>query len=242
MRITKYAQAVQLAFMPRLFPVNVYLVEEEDGLTLIDAGLPYSVKGILEAAARIGKPVVRIALTHAHGDHVGALDGLLKALPGVELAVSERDARLLAGDRSLDPQEPQVPIRGGVPKSLQAKPTRLLRGGDRIGSLEAVACPGHTPGHMAFLDVRSRLLIAGDAFQTQGGLAVAGTVKPLFPFPAFGTWHRQTALESARKLLELAPSCLAVGHGKLVREPQAAMAKAIGEAEASIRKGAARHV
>lgn len=242
MRTTRFGQTVQLSFMPRLFPVNVYLVEEQDGLTLIDAGLPYSATAILKAVEQIGKPIVRIALTHAHGDHVGALDNLVAALPEVELAVSERDARLLAGDRSLDPHEPASPIRGGGPKGIKSKPTRLLRQGDRIGSLETIACPGHTPGHCAFFDVRNRMLIAGDALQLRGGIAVSGTLKPLFPFPAFATWHRPTALESARQLLRLQPSCLAVGHGQLLPDPGEAMLRAIAEAEASLRKGGAGHV
>ncbi|GJM82733.1 hypothetical protein HMSSN139_52290 [Paenibacillus sp. HMSSN-139] len=85
--------------------------------------------------------------------------------------------------------------------------------GERIGSLLAVAAPGHTPGSFALLDTRSGALIAGDAFQTRAGIAVSGTVRPLFPFPALATWHKETALASARKLAGLKPSLLAVGHG-----------------------------
>jgi len=70
-------------FLPRAFPVNCYLVEEEDGLTLVDAALSRSAKGILREAGAIGKPIVRIVLTHAHSDHTGALDDLKQALPDV---------------------------------------------------------------------------------------------------------------------------------------------------------------
>ena len=52
-------------------------MEEEAGLTLIDAALPYSAKGILQAE-KIGKPITKIVLTHAHDDHIGALDALKK--------------------------------------------------------------------------------------------------------------------------------------------------------------------
>lgn len=107
----------RLSFLPRLFPVNVYLVEEEDGLTLIDAGMPFSYKGILKAAGSLGKPITRIILTHAHGDHVGALDRLHEALPDAEVCISSRDALLLKGDASLLPHEPQTPVRGSVPKA-----------------------------------------------------------------------------------------------------------------------------
>ncbi len=96
MKKTTVHQVTQLSFLPRLFPVNVYLVEEADGLTLIDAGMPFSLKGILNAADSLGKPITRILLTHAHGDHVGALDGLKEALPNAEVLISRRDQALLA--------------------------------------------------------------------------------------------------------------------------------------------------
>lgn len=47
-----------------------------------------------------------------------------------------------------------------------------------------VAAPGHTPDQIAFFDERDRTLIAGDAFQTQGGTAVSGVMRKRFPFPA----------------------------------------------------------
>lgn len=240
MKMIRYDHVVQLTFFPRLFPVNCFLVEEQDDLTLIDAALPFSAKAIVQAAERIGKPIRRIALTHAHDDHVGALDRLKEMLPEAEVAISARDARLLAGDIALDPGEPQTPIRGGVPKAVRTRPGRLLADGERIGSLRAVAAPGHTPGLLAFLDERSGALLAGDAFQTRGGVAVSGQRKALFPFPAWATWHAETALASARRLRELQPSLLAVGHGMPLQRPAAAMDRAIREAEAALERGSGR--
>lgn len=144
MKMTTVQQVTQVAFMPRLFPVNVYLVEEEDGLTLIDTGMPFSIKGIQQAAARLGKPIVRIVLTHAHGDHIGAFDLLKAALPQVTTYISRRDSRLLAGSKELEPGEPQEQVRGDIPApgKVTTKPDVLLEDGDRIGSLLAVASPG----------------------------------------------------------------------------------------------------
>ncbi len=232
MKMTQKGSLYQLSFMPRMFPVNCYFVEEEDGLTLIDAAMPYSGKAILQAASRIGKPIRRLVLTHAHGDHIGALGKLKEALPEAKVYISRRDARLLAGDRSLDPDEPAAPIRGGVPKpgKVRIRPDVLLEDGNRIGSLLAVAAPGHTPGSMAFYDVRSGALIAGDAMQTRGGIAVSGQLKPAFPFPAWATWSGVKALESARRLRNLKPALLAAGHGRMLENPLAAMDRAIGEA------------
>ncbi len=231
MKTTAFGDTLyQLTRLPRVFPVNAYLVREDDGFTLIDAALPGSAPTILKAAQELGAPIVRIALTHAHGDHVGALDDLRAALPEAAVLISARDARFLAGDMSLDPDEPPTKLRGQYVKRT-TRPTRALAPGDRVGSLEVVAAPGHTPGHVAFIDRRDGTLIAGDAFQTRGGIAVSGTLRPLFPFPALATWHKPTALESARRLLALRPSRLAVGHGAVLPEPVAAMERAIATAE-----------
>ncbi|MBD8070091.1 MBL fold metallo-hydrolase [Bacillus sp. PS06] len=231
MRVTRFETVYQLAFLPRFFPVNCYLVEEESELTLIDAGLPFSAKGILAAAREMEKPITNIVLTHAHEDHVGALDQLKMELPAADVYISTRDAKIMKGDRSLEEGEPITPIKGGVPKNLKTEPTILLNEGDRIGSIEAIYTPGHTPGSMAFLDTRNRAVIAGDAFQIQGGIAVAGKVQPFFPFPAFGTWNKEMALKSAIKIAGLKPSVLAVGHGRMLEQPQHLMEQAIKEAE-----------
>jgi len=209
--------------------VNAYLVREDDGLTLVDTMIPRSGKAILAAAQRLGAPIVRIALTHAHGDHIGSLDELADALPGVEVMISTRDARFLHKDMSLDPGEPQDKLRGSWP-GARTEPTRTFEPGDTVGSLEVVASPGHTPGHVAFLDRRDGTLLAGDAYSTLGGVATPAKANPLFPLVAAATWHRPTALQSARALRALDPQRLAPGHGKIVDAPGPAMDRAIAKA------------
>lgn len=234
MRIIHEETVYQLTFLPHLFPVNCYFVEEKDGLTLIDAALPYSWKEIMQAANNIGKKITKIILTHAHDDHVGSLDALKIAIPDATVYISKRDAKLMAGDRSLHKNEPNMPIRGGVPKKLKTRADILLQDGDRIGSLIAISAQGHTPGSMAFLDTRNNSLIVGDAFQTRGGIAVAGQLRPWFPFPAMATWNKQAALESARKLRGYFPSLLAAGHGQMLKQPVTAMDGAIARAEQNL--------
>ncbi|AIQ47496.1 hypothetical protein R70723_17595 [Paenibacillus sp. FSL R7-0273] len=237
MRTTHIGDLVQLTWLPNFFPVNCYLVVEETELTLIDAAMPFSVNGILSTAARLNKPITRIILTHAHGDHVGALDELKRRLPAAKVYISERDAALLRGDRSLRPDEPQTPIKGSVPNKLTTRPDVVLKDGNQVGSLQAISTPGHTPGSMSFMDSRSRAIIAGDAFQAFGRTAVAGTVVPFFPFPAMATWNKEQALASAIKLRELSPAVLAVGHGNLLTEPAGEMEQAIRKAQHSLGKG-----
>jgi glyoxylase-like metal-dependent hydrolase (beta-lactamase superfamily II) len=210
--------------------VNAYLVPEDDGITLVDTTIKGAGKRLLAAAEALGAPIVRIALTHAHADHVGSVDELAAALPGVEVLISERDAPLVTkADMSLRPGEPQDKLRGGYP-GIKTAPTATFAAGDRIGSLQVVAAPGHTPGHVAFLDTRDGTLLCGDAYTTVGG--VRTTAKPSFPFPlaALSTWSRATELESAKALRALDPQRLAPGHGKIVEAPGAAMDAAIAKA------------
>lgn len=201
--------------------INCYLVVEDDGLSIIDTGIAGTAGVLGEAVKQLRQPLKRILLTHADGDHVGGLDTLHGRFPDAAVLIGAREARRLRGDLSLDPDEPQVKLKGST--GIRTQPTALLRDGDRIGSLQAVASPGHTPGHMAFFDLRDGSLIAGDAWVTQGGLAVAGQMRWRFPPPHLFTWHKPTALASARKLAELKPSRLAVGHGPVLERPAEAM-------------------
>ena len=89
-----------------------------------------------------------------------------------------------------------------------------------------IATPGHTPGHVAFLDARDRTVYCGDVFSTLGGVATSAKLNPRFPLALF-TWHRPTELESARALRALEPARLAPGHGKVVESPLEAMDRAI---------------
>lgn len=233
MRITRHgSNLLQLTRWAAAFPMNCYLVKEDDGLTLVDSTMSSPSADVAAIAAELGLELRRIALTHAHGDHVGGVAGVLQQFPGLEVSIGEREERLLAGDRSLDAGESQTPVKGFFQK-IDWKVDRLLKPGDRVGSLEVLPAPGHTPGQIAFLDVRDRGLIAGDALQTRGGIAVAGVIKPLFPFPALATWSKPTALASAETLRDLKPSRLATGHGDVLEDPAAAMDGAITTARKS---------
>ena len=230
MKITRHgANLIQLTKYPLAFPMNCYLVREEDGLTLVDSTMSSVADDVAALVKQLGKELRRVALTHAHGDHVGGVSGVRQRFPSVEVSIGERDAPILAGDKTLLAAEPQTEVKGYFVK-VDWKPDRLLKPGDRVGSLEVVASPGHTPGHVAFLDVRDRSLIAGDAFQTRAGIAVSGDLRLLFPFPAMATWNKPSALASAVALRALGPSLLAVGHGEALSEPAAAMDRAIESA------------
>jgi glyoxylase-like metal-dependent hydrolase (beta-lactamase superfamily II) len=130
-----------------------------------------------------------------------------------------------------DPDEPaDARLRGSYPGAT-TRPTGYLVPGERVGSLEVVAAPGHTPGHVALLDTRDGTLIAGDAYSTLGGVATAARSPRRFPLVSMATWHAPTALQTARALRDLRPDRLAAGHGAIIERPVQLMDEAIRRAE-----------
>jgi glyoxylase-like metal-dependent hydrolase (beta-lactamase superfamily II) len=207
--------------------VNAFLVREEDGFTLVDTTISGGANELIAAARDAGGEIRRIALSHGHGDHVGSLDALKATLgDSVEVLMPQLDARIHAGEKVVDGKPP-----GSWPK-LQTTPDVPLTGGERIGSLEVLPTPGHTPGHVSFLDTRDRTIVVGDTFTSIGGLAVSNHFYPRFPLAAMATWDKAKDLESAKRLRELEPAMLVVGHGGPVRNPGPAMDKAIASAGA----------
>jgi hydroxyacylglutathione hydrolase len=134
---------------------------------------------ILEAIAKLEVRIERILLTHGHIDHAGGAATLKEALeqaaatgagggaaagPASPATVpiegpDERDRFLLEG---LEAQAGMFGI-GGVSNVL---PDRWLAEGDeiRIGEepFEVLHCPGHTPGHVVFVNREARFAIVGD--------------------------------------------------------------------------------
>jgi glyoxylase-like metal-dependent hydrolase (beta-lactamase superfamily II) len=222
--------------------VNCYLVSEGDGLTVVDTGLG-AARIIIEAARQLEQPIRRIALTHAHMDHAGSVNALRKRLDNQKLRflASEREVLLIqetnrgvkVKDLKLLEGEPREPVRGGFRK-LDSEPNGKLCEGDMVGSLKVINSPGHTPGHIAFLDQRDGTLYAGDALETFGGVRLPFDPPWYFVFIKIATWHYPTALASGRKLAALEAKRVAPGHGPTLETTAAAWKTALERGENAI--------
>lgn len=194
--------------------INTYLVLEKDGLTLIDTGMPSLAPRILKKVTQLGQPIKRIVLTHGHDDHSLGLDLIKEQFPQAQVMMHAAD-------------EPNL-----TRLNLKTRPDTHLRGGEQIGSLKVIATPGHSEGHLAYLDKRDGTLYAGDSFVNVPGLRVVTELHPLFPMPTLGTWNADEARASARQLTQLdGVQWLALGHGKPIPQPLDAMSQAVLRAE-----------
>jgi glyoxylase-like metal-dependent hydrolase (beta-lactamase superfamily II) len=199
--------------------VHAFLCERDGELTLVDTLYDTDGARILRQIERIGRQpsdLKHIVLTHAHRSHLGGL-AALKAVSGATVYAHEWEADIVGGERkaqpvSLIPGRPlraYFPLQFGLALGLGKHPPcpvdEHVAGGDRIGPLEVLDASGHSPGHLAFLWTENRTLIAGDAVATWPDL-MAG-------WPAFNLNERQHRA-SLRRLTDVEPEVLGVGHGK----------------------------
>jgi len=156
---------------------NSFLVTDEDGLTLVDAGwksAPEVIRQAVEGQGRRLTDVRRIIITHAHPDHVRGLAELV-ARTGAEVLVHHDDAAWLGAGRVAPDGR-----SGAIGRAIDHLPllhwrpvtaTRTISDGVRVGSLRVLHTPGHSPGHIALVHEPSRTLLVGDAIFNRSGLA-----------------------------------------------------------------------
>jgi glyoxylase-like metal-dependent hydrolase (beta-lactamase superfamily II) len=201
--------------------VNVYLIADADGLTLIDAGMARNGKAILDYIAGLGRSpgdLRRILVTHADPDHVGAL-AALKAAGGTRIACGPAEAEAIAAGHSSRKIKPGLllrPVFGLLSllfKTVPAPVDDLLADGQvlpLLGGLRVVATPGHTPGHVSFFAPAAGILFTGDSLISQGDR--------LYLSRPANTWDAALAQASARAQAALGATIVCPGHGPVVTD------------------------
>ncbi|WP_327281158.1 MULTISPECIES: MBL fold metallo-hydrolase [unclassified Streptomyces] len=160
---------------------NAFLIDGDDGFTLVDVGWAKAPAAILNAVAEMGrKPtdIRRVVLTHAHPDHVQGLSELRRRT-GAQVLVHAADRPWLEAGRV--PAEGRSGIAGRLldqlPKLHWTPVTAdgTLGDGDVVeGSdgLRVLHTPGHSPGHVALWHEPTRTALMGDAVFHRGRLAL----------------------------------------------------------------------
>jgi glyoxylase-like metal-dependent hydrolase (beta-lactamase superfamily II) len=201
---------------------NMYLILENDELTLVDGGTKGALKPLLRQIGKLGVPIgslKRILLTHSDVDHVGVVRAL-KEMICPEVYASRPAAEALAEGRVSRPL--QIWGLRGVSRWLQPRLSRtmhiqvdrVLSPGDTLpllGGLEVIGAPGHTPGQVVFYAREKSLLFSGDAFRTRVEEIKYNLI------PAF-TWDADQVKATHKMLAALKPQVVCGGHGPVVFE------------------------
>jgi glyoxylase-like metal-dependent hydrolase (beta-lactamase superfamily II) len=246
--------------------VNVYALTDGDDLMLIDSGWAIAdardvLDRGLDALGASAGDVRRILVTHVHRDHYTQAVYLRREFgTRVSLGAGERESlrismnpdraplqdqlgylRLLGAgdlaDRMAKLQGPRDPYKTGweTPDDWLADNEKIEQGGR---TLDVVATPGHTRGHVVFHDTGSRLLFAGD--HVLPTITPSIGFEPVLSDDPLGAFLGSLALMRSRPDARLLPA-----HGPVTGSTHARVDELIAhhgarldETEAAIRGGA----
>lgn len=209
---------------------NFYLIEEGNGLILVDAGTPTDWDLLAETIGRLGRDVgslEAVLLTHAHADHTGFAEQARTTANARVLVHKSDEHATTTGELG----EPDGKIRSYLFK-LQMYRTMLSlgrRGASKVvpvrevstfgdgeildvpGNPRVIHAPGHTEGTCALLIEDRKVLFAGDVLTTWNPLT--GRVGPQIMPSAMNTDTPQ-ALRSLQALDDLSVDVTLPGHGE----------------------------
>jgi glyoxylase-like metal-dependent hydrolase (beta-lactamase superfamily II)/predicted ester cyclase len=198
---------------------NVYLIEDEGGVTMFDAGARTMSRAVAAAAARRGG-LRRIVLGHGHTDHRGTAPGL--GVPVLCHPDEVEDAEGSGGFRYWPNRLEGLPFPlRQVHKLLHryawdGGPVEIadtLREGDEVAGFRVIELPGHAPGQIGLWRESDRLALTSDCFYTVD--MWGRNTAPRLPVALYN-FDTERARESLRKLAALEPAAAWPGHAKPV--------------------------
>lgn len=192
-----------------LIPIHVWVVVDEDGVTLVDAGIQSMAKGILKFIEKLqAGNLKRIVLTHGHPDHVGAIKKILKVSPvpvyAHQIEIPYMEGRLPYPRR----KKASSSIAEGITQPLHVDGSGNIQS---IGGLTPFFAPGHSPGHVVYFHDKDQVLLAGDLFTSKNGKLK----RPMSIFTA----DMDEAVRSSSIVQRLKPKRLEICHGNPVFQP-----------------------
>jgi len=181
---------------------SAWLVQGEDGVTIIDTGMPFMGKSILREAKKLGK-VKAILLTHGHGDHVGGLSYIAKELR-IPVYAHKLELKYIEGKEPFPgKRKTEHLVEVGLVQPLPTDENHQLL---PIQGLSPYLTPGHSPGHVVYYHPEDSVLISGDLFTSKRGKLQ----KPAKMF----TPNMSEAIASGAIVRELKPKLVSITHSK----------------------------
>lgn len=192
-----------------------YLLVGDSTAILIDTGLSLFSPWFLRELAKVvpDHHIDSILITHADGDHTGAVKPIRLAYHS-RIAASEAEAAAMRNGHMSRPVAPshnlvRLIVKAALP-IFNTPPTEvdtILAPGQIIpilGGLQVLDSAGHTPGHLSFFLPKQRILFAGDSIVERNHV----------PSPAFGfnCWNETLARQSFERQMALNPRHLCCGH------------------------------
>jgi glyoxylase-like metal-dependent hydrolase (beta-lactamase superfamily II) len=204
--------------------VAAYLVDTDEGVTVIDAGMTghwHDLQAELSDMGRSADDIRGIILTHGDGDHLGFAERLRRD-HGVPVYVHEADAARARGEVKAENSWGRMKVgatagffwyamrKGGL-RTTHLTEVVVVHDGqvlDLPGAPRIIAVPGHSPGSIAIHVPVADAIFVGDAMTTRHVLT--GQRGPQ-PAPFTDDPHR--ALASLRHLEGVQASWVLPGHG-----------------------------
>lgn len=168
------------------YGVNTTFLVEGDSCYLVDPG--QEGKRILEILKEKGLVLKGVLLTHAHFDHIGAINDLEAAFPGLPVYVHQNDVMILNHPLNSAPGDyPKIKKPGNI---VELNSESVIPG---LKGLKIIFTPGHTPGGVCYYFEDLKLLLSGDTlFQMSIGrtdfpggdmLAMMSSLRKLIALP-----------------------------------------------------------
>ena len=195
---------------------NAFLVEGDNGLTLIDAGFPGKEEAVFGAIRGLGRSpgqLNHLIFTHGHPDHIGSAAAIVRET-GARTNMHPLDVPVAESGGPFRPMRPAPGLLGQVLCRLffdpdeRMEPVAIdqpLTDGEILpiaGGIEVIHTPGHCAGHVALLWHPGRMLFAGDVCTNLMGLG-----------DPVGFENLNDGRASQRKLASLSFDAAGFGHG-----------------------------
>jgi glyoxylase-like metal-dependent hydrolase (beta-lactamase superfamily II) len=195
---------------------NVYLLESAKGshvylitggeTALVDTGFRWRGKAILKELALLHirlQDIGHILLTHYDLDHIGNA-AMLQKLTGASLWASSEDRPYILGEKHRPGFKKWLPY---LFSTRTPGDIRAFTDGGKIGGIEIIPSPGHTPGHVCLLF--EDVLFAGDLVKNEGGRLV--------PYPEGWNWDNSMLGDSIGKINRYRFKWVCPAHGMPVK-------------------------